>query len=405
MTTLIPKFDFKNGGATPAGAVNRAINLKLAETVSVTDFGADSTGAAASDTAFASAWASIKNTGGVLLIPPGTYLLNNTWNCDIDLTTGRNYLIIGYGATLTASSSVTGWAMNVTGGYNNFGVTIEGIQFNQLGNTTISGAIKAVGSANLKILRCVIQLNNNNAAYYGVYLDTNSYWTLIDGLTTRQSSGNSATYSPVAIGLIGQANATKIINCSLGGVVYGIFIGPYTDGSMCNGLRILHNDFEGVTNAIVISTSAPCNTTPTGVFVAFNRAESCTSFIVWTGAAVTNASQPLVSQSNYLTVGSVTNYLVNPNNQYVFTQESSFFGVPIQNYIGSPSNFNILANATGANLQITTTDGTSTWARAHLVFGSTYNPQHLWVDASGKLRIKSGAPTSDTDGTVVGTQS
>jgi len=28
----------------------------------------------------------------------------------------------------------------------------------------------------------------------------------------------------------------------------------------------------------------------------------------------------------------------------------------------------------------------------------------LWVDSTGKLRIKSGAPTSDTDGTVVGTQ-
>lgn len=29
---------------------------------------------------------------------------------------------------------------------------------------------------------------------------------------------------------------------------------------------------------------------------------------------------------------------------------------------------------------------------------------HLWVDATGDLRIKSGAPISDTDGTVVGTQ-
>lgn len=29
----------------------------------------------------------------------------------------------------------------------------------------------------------------------------------------------------------------------------------------------------------------------------------------------------------------------------------------------------------------------------------------LWVDSTGDLRIKSGAPTSDTDGTVVGTQS
>ena len=40
MTTLIPKFDFKNGGATPTGAINRAINLKLQETISVKDFGA-----------------------------------------------------------------------------------------------------------------------------------------------------------------------------------------------------------------------------------------------------------------------------------------------------------------------------------------------------------------------------
>lgn len=36
-----------------------------------------------------------------------------------------------------------------------------------------------------------------------------------------------------------------------------------------------------------------------------------------------------------------------------------------------------------------------------LMLGAYY----LWVDATGDLRIKSGAPTSDTDGTIVGTQS
>ena len=29
----------------------------------------------------------------------------------------------------------------------------------------------------------------------------------------------------------------------------------------------------------------------------------------------------------------------------------------------------------------------------------------LWADANGKLRIKASAPSSDTDGVVVGTQS
>lgn len=41
-----------------------------------------------------------------------------------------------------------------------------------------------------------------------------------------------------------------------------------------------------------------------------------------------------------------------------------------------------------------------TWNGGKFQFGS----YHLWVDATGVLRIKSGAPTSDTDGTIVGTQ-
>lgn len=40
MTTLIPKFDFKNGGTTPVGAINRDIDKKLGDIVSVKDFGA-----------------------------------------------------------------------------------------------------------------------------------------------------------------------------------------------------------------------------------------------------------------------------------------------------------------------------------------------------------------------------
>ncbi|CAK0769663.1 hypothetical protein CCP3SC1AL1_470023 [Gammaproteobacteria bacterium] len=44
--------------------------------------------------------------------------------------------------------------------------------------------------------------------------------------------------------------------------------------------------------------------------------------------------------------------------------------------------------------------GDGVWNGRPLRLGSWY----LWVDATGTLRIKSGAPTSDLDGTVVGTQ-
>ena len=51
------------------------------------------------------------------------------------------------------------------------------------------------------------------------------------------------------------------------------------------------------------------------------------------------------------------------------------------------------------NANWTISDGT--WNGGHLVLG-TY---HLWVDATGDLRIKDGAPSSGTDGAVVGGQS
>lgn len=41
-----------------------------------------------------------------------------------------------------------------------------------------------------------------------------------------------------------------------------------------------------------------------------------------------------------------------------------------------------------------------TWNGGMMLLGA----YRLWVDAAGKLRMKSGNPTSDTDGTVVGTQ-
>jgi hypothetical protein len=41
------------------------------------------------------------------------------------------------------------------------------------------------------------------------------------------------------------------------------------------------------------------------------------------------------------------------------------------------------------------------WNGTPLQMGSWY----LWVDTTGDLRIKNSFPTSDTDGTVVGTQS
>jgi hypothetical protein len=57
----------------------------------------------------------------------------------------------------------------------------------------------------------------------------------------------------------------------------------------------------------------------------------------------------------------------------------------------------LIINEGGGLVQI----GQSAWNGGHLVMGV----YHFWVDGSGRLRIKSSAPASDTDGSVVGTQS
>lgn len=70
MTTLIPKYE--KSGST----INRPINQKLEEFVSVLDYGADATGIADSSTAISSAIA----TGKAVYFPKGTYLCNVSIN-------------------------------------------------------------------------------------------------------------------------------------------------------------------------------------------------------------------------------------------------------------------------------------------------------------------------------------
>lgn len=66
--------------------------------------------------------------------------------------------------------------------------------------------------------------------------------------------------------------------------------------------------------------------------------------------------------------------------------------------IGSDTNIDIQVTPKGAGV-FRIPDGT--WNGRHFVLGI----YHIWADGSGRLRIKNSAPTSDTDGTVVGTQS
>ena len=103
MTTLIPKFDLKDGGATPAGAVNRPINEKLSEIVSVLDFGADPTGVADNATIFQSVFDLAFSNNFEVYIPAGTYKIASVVTLSTDAY-GNGLVITGAGFKTTKLS-------------------------------------------------------------------------------------------------------------------------------------------------------------------------------------------------------------------------------------------------------------------------------------------------------------
>jgi hypothetical protein len=133
MTTLIPQFALKNGGTTPSGAINRPINQKLSEIVSIKDFGAVGDGTT-NDTAAIQA---ALNSGKILFIPQGTYL------CTSSLTSAsKNVVMYGHSKTesvlLFQSTSGLDFSFDVASGVN-IPNSVELYDFTVKPATSISG--------------------------------------------------------------------------------------------------------------------------------------------------------------------------------------------------------------------------------------------------------------------------
>jgi len=358
--------------------------------------------------AFADAWSVTKGTGGTLLIPPGDYFLNSTWVLDLD-PLYKNYKISGYGARLLSGPLVT-YAIQVEAVGINTCAELEGLFIDHRNNSTALGAIRTRGTWNLTIRKVLIEADDTSASYTGIDIgpitagndNTNSFWTVIDSVVIHKRFSIDGADIPVGIRLRGTANATKIVNCQIASCVYGIMV--QTDSlstGMPNAVHIMNNSFESVTYAITIVTIGAVYM-PTGMQIAFNRVETVSIFLVITGGAISNPGHPICTFYNYLTVGSVTTFLSNPDNQYISSFEPSYFGVDSRQEIGGPSDFLIVTEGSGHNLVVRNRGGLGgDYYGAHLVIGA----YHLWVEAAtGKLRIKGSAPTADNDGTVVGTQ-
>ena len=261
MTTLIPKYD---EGAT--GAVNRPINEKLAEIISVLDFGADPTGVADSTTAIQAAITAATTAKKILLVNGGTYktsasltISGNNWF----IGDGRDNTIINYSGSSSAiiasgwNGKIQGITVNVSNNSANgievgnasrncsiedvylsattVGATQTGAGFYLNAGTGFSGGITISTSYALQFKYGVKMVGTN------INTDT---WTTVS-MYNLWVSGNSAGIVTGSAGIYMDTNTNGIGTCLYGGTIEFFALGIYVADNSFGGT--FNTDMEGNT--------------------------------------------------------------------------------------------------------------------------------------------------------------
>lgn len=297
MTTLIPKFDFKNGGSTPTGAVNRFINEKLKESISVEDFGAVGDGTTDDTTAIQAAInASVTNKQTVLLLGKN-YKITATLNLTAQAT------LIGQGKyatrlTYTGSSSAILCA--------SWSGTISGLGI-YLSNNTANGIEAGTASRNCKIDNVYIDATAvvTTHAGYGIYLNaltgfsggitisncyilqchggiamqgidtSNNTWTTVEGFN-NWIIGNSAGTVAGSVGIYMSATTNGIGTAFYGGTIESLAIGISIEDGSFGG--IFEIDMEGNTTQYAYGYSFTGRIVPAGKYSVIDKSAAVSPY-------------------------------------------------------------------------------------------------------------------------------
>lgn len=208
MTTLIPKFDLKNGGSTPIGAVNRPINEKLSDFISVKDFGAVGDGVADDTSAIQ---ASIDaNQTATIFFPKGTYVVSSA----ILLTdaSGHNFQgnLIGENATInfTNSGSANDTDANMQNGLQAYPVTngaggdTTGLRYSTIQGFIFNGPTHGASVRLANSFQITFQDNQTNNSRYGLVTEC--------CINTKVLNNTFSTYTNAGYGMIMSNNTAYI---------------------------------------------------------------------------------------------------------------------------------------------------------------------------------------------------
>ena len=217
MTTLIPKFDLMNGGSTPSGAINRPINQKLSDIVSVKDFGAKGDGTTDDHAAIqaAIAYAQSGNNRTVYFPDGGYYVTSSvTFSSAVGIDCSSNAAITASSNTFPVltlnNSNFAGTILHIPSLYGgSIGLYVYGSSLAQIFIANIANCVDGL----------VLAIDNTNL----VCADNVITFTAIDSCS---GSGIKFSYGATTLsGTLMQGNQIKgnfITSCKYGTQFYDI---------------------------------------------------------------------------------------------------------------------------------------------------------------------------------------
>lgn len=321
------------------GSVVTNVEDKLAQTISVLDFGADPTGITDSASAVQAAIDEVAALGGNLYFPRGVYLFESQVTIDRTYAPSvgeRNLIISGYGAEIRTTGAIT--AFDVKGGWSpNHNCLIEGFTIYHRGNTQALGGIRMIGAGLVTCREVSVAVSSSLPAGYGAFMlenanpadpDTGCFWCLIDQCTVRPWSGAEG-YCDYGVKAIGAANALTLRNNTFGGSDIHVLLSPHAGQTYSpNSVNIDGNFFEGPTSSrgIRLFSTAPLYHV-SGTRITNNRFEAILTAVLIEGAP-SAVQLPTYMSGNYADT-SVTNYVVNTSGVPIVMLDFDIVGAPM----------------------------------------------------------------------------
>ena len=403
----------------------RNLSNRSTDFVSVKDYGAVGDGVT-DDTAAIQAALTV---GGYIFFPAGNYLISST------LTLSKTSYLTGaaasFGDSAAASNLVyTGSAVALQIGS---GARIYNVRIDTLRITASGSAASSASAIGLKLLNSNYAYITNLvvrgfAAGIGVQCTASGsgigalntfagamVWSNKTGFSFAGASVGVADYSSVLMGgtVIGDGTAGTV----------GLIVDQYSQDLMAYG-----TDFESCD--VCVDLYGNGNTSGGGVKLIGTRTEFQTTMAVRVNATTNRTS--LIghrfaggTSATWLSDSGVQTFRTDTDANIRLNAASLEIlnNIPLTMQDSGGTARSVLKFSTGNTVLAGSSDysgfngnyGLGTWhftsPRFDAASGATgyqapfwAGTYALWVDSSGRLRIKSSAPSSDTDGTVVGTQ-